>query len=234
MGSVKSAFSRKITKLSSDQQQCEGITYRDMESVLNFMYHGEVNVAQDDLNSFLAVAEELRVKGLTQSTSGGGDSSNSSSLPPKSSSLPSRRRPSEEPHHTPSSNTSSSSYSTPSAPPIKRPRPPPPQAPRVPAAQQAVEEDDEIQEYVPVKSEPAAQQQEIYEDPNQAAAAGGGMMMTTEDSMQYDESYGAYEEGYDEGAYYQEGGQEAAGAAGISDVVPCPYCNKTMTRKNLS
>ena len=33
----------------------------------------------------------------------------------------------------------------------------------------------------------------------------GGMMMTTEDSMQYDESYGAYEEGYDEGAYYQEG-----------------------------
>ena len=43
----------------------------------------------------------------------------------------------------------------------------------------------------------------------------GGMMMTTEDSMQYDESYGAYEEGYDEGAYYQEGGQEAAGAAGM-------------------
>ena len=39
--------------------------------------------------------------------------------------------------------------------------------------------------------------------------------MTTEDSMQYDESYGAYEEGYDEGAYYQEGGQEAAGAAGM-------------------
>ena len=40
-------------------------------------------------------------------------------------------------------------------------------------------------------------------------------MMTTEDSMQYDESYGAYEEGYDEGAYYQEGGQEAASAAGM-------------------
>ena len=39
-------------------------------------------------------------------------------------------------------------------------------------------------------------------------------MMTTEDSMQYDESYGAYEEGYDEGAYYQEG-QEAAGGAGM-------------------
>merc|ERR1719376_1346162 len=29
------------------------------------MYHGEVNVAQDSLNAFLAVAEELAVKGLT-------------------------------------------------------------------------------------------------------------------------------------------------------------------------
>ena len=33
--------------------------------MLNFMYHGEVNVAQDSLNNFLAVAEELAVKGLT-------------------------------------------------------------------------------------------------------------------------------------------------------------------------
>ena len=29
------------------------------------MYHGEVKVAQEDLNSFLAVVEELEVKGLT-------------------------------------------------------------------------------------------------------------------------------------------------------------------------
>merc|ERR1712142_634668 len=29
-------------------------------------YHGEVNVAQEQLNSFLSVAEDLQVKGLTQ------------------------------------------------------------------------------------------------------------------------------------------------------------------------
>ena len=38
-------------------------------SVLDFMYHGQVGVAQEDLNSFLAVAEDLKVKGLTQTTS---------------------------------------------------------------------------------------------------------------------------------------------------------------------
>jgi len=41
----------------------KGVTFADLQAVLNFMYHGEVNVAQDDLNSFLAVAEELKVKG---------------------------------------------------------------------------------------------------------------------------------------------------------------------------
>ena len=40
-----------------------GVKHADMESVLSFMYHGEVNVAQDQLNSFLAVAEDLKVKG---------------------------------------------------------------------------------------------------------------------------------------------------------------------------
>ena len=38
--------------------------------MLNFMYQGEVKVAQDELNSFLAVAEDLCVKGLTQNNFG--------------------------------------------------------------------------------------------------------------------------------------------------------------------
>jgi hypothetical protein len=41
----------------------KGVKYKELLSVLNFMYQGEVNVAQEELNSFLAVAEELKVKG---------------------------------------------------------------------------------------------------------------------------------------------------------------------------
>jgi len=47
----------------------KGIKFSDLLAVLNFMYHGEVNVAQEELNSFLAVAEDLKVKGLTQNSS---------------------------------------------------------------------------------------------------------------------------------------------------------------------
>ena len=43
----------------------KGIHKQELEEVLNFMYHGEVNVAQESLNAFLSVAEELAVKGLT-------------------------------------------------------------------------------------------------------------------------------------------------------------------------
>jgi len=43
-----------------------GVRHVDLVSVLEFMYSGEVNVSQEDLNSFLAVAEDLRVRGLTQ------------------------------------------------------------------------------------------------------------------------------------------------------------------------
>ena len=42
-----------------------GVNFTEMVSIINFMYQGEVNVAQEKLNSFLLVAEELKVKGLT-------------------------------------------------------------------------------------------------------------------------------------------------------------------------
>jgi len=41
-----------------------GIKITDMEALLSFMYHGQVSLAEENLNSFLAIAEELEVKGL--------------------------------------------------------------------------------------------------------------------------------------------------------------------------
>jgi len=54
----------------------KGVKHEHLVLVLNFMYHGEVNVAQDELNSFLAVSEDLQVKGLTQSESSHSQSDN--------------------------------------------------------------------------------------------------------------------------------------------------------------
>ena len=71
--SACSPFFRNVFRRNPHQHPLlylKGVRYTDLQSVLNFMYHGEVNVAQEELNSFLAVAEDLKVKGLTQSSSG--------------------------------------------------------------------------------------------------------------------------------------------------------------------
>jgi len=63
----------------------KGVKYQELVAVLNFMYHGEVNVAQEELNSFLAVAEELKVKGLTQNGSSSSSKSNTTAPSPSAS-----------------------------------------------------------------------------------------------------------------------------------------------------
>jgi len=70
--SACSPFFRNVLRRNQHQHPLlylKGINYSNLQSVLNFMYHGEVNVAQEELNSFLSVAEDLRVKGLTQNQS---------------------------------------------------------------------------------------------------------------------------------------------------------------------
>ena len=67
----------------------KGVKYQELVAVLNFMYHGEVNVAQEELNSLLAIAEELKVKGLTQNGSSNSKSSSSAASLPS----PSFQRP---------------------------------------------------------------------------------------------------------------------------------------------
>jgi len=68
--SACSPFFRSFLKKNPHQHPLlylKGVKHEHLLLVLNFMYHGEVNVAQEELNSFLAVSEDLQVKGLTQS-----------------------------------------------------------------------------------------------------------------------------------------------------------------------
>jgi len=67
-----STFFRSILRQNPHQHPLlylKGVEFSDLEYVLDFMYNGEVSVAQVELNSFLAVAEDLQVKGLTQENS---------------------------------------------------------------------------------------------------------------------------------------------------------------------
>ena len=45
-----------------------GIKAHDLVAILDFLYRGEANVVQDNLDSFLAIAEELQLRGLMGGT----------------------------------------------------------------------------------------------------------------------------------------------------------------------
>jgi len=227
--SACSPFFKNVLRRNQHQHPLlylKGVSYRDMEAVLNFMYHGEVNVAQDDLNSFLQVAEDLRVKGLTQSKSGNSvnPTKSQTSLPKaESRNDPIRPRPSE--------------YDT--APTVKRPRPTP-AVPRI-LPQPLAQQDDDIEELVPVvKSEPRdptptvmttpiqpvvqEQSMTMYDDGSQQMQ--DSMMMTT-DTDQYDDNYGGmqYEGQYGDAGYDSSmvaAGQDSSGAD--PKKVECDIC----------
>lgn len=44
----------------------QDVAFADLHALVEFIYHGEVNVHQRNLSSFLKTAEVLRVSGLTQ------------------------------------------------------------------------------------------------------------------------------------------------------------------------
>ena len=48
----------------------EGINFNEMNSILNYIYHGQVNMHQDDLDRFLNVAQRLKLEGLISQDSG--------------------------------------------------------------------------------------------------------------------------------------------------------------------
>ena len=67
-----SPFFEKIlqkTKHSHPLIYLWGFQSKDFASILDFLYFGEAKVYQEDLDSFLAIAEEIQLKGLTGQTS---------------------------------------------------------------------------------------------------------------------------------------------------------------------
>merc|ERR1719220_247836 len=186
--SACSPFFRNILRRNPHQHPLlylKGVKYKELLSVLNFMYQGEVNVAQEELNSFLAVAEDLRVKGLTQNNSGTSSSNTD---------------------HSSKQRAPSPKISRPPAPPERDPVPPP-KRPRPAAPPQSYhQDDDDIQEVQPiVKSEPVSAPAEVVPQQQQYAAPGqqSQQQVALEDEAYADESYdyGEYGDGgYDDGS----------------------------------
>ena len=44
----------------------EGLSRKDLENVLDYMYNGEVHIYQEELDRFLSVAQRLRLEGLLE------------------------------------------------------------------------------------------------------------------------------------------------------------------------
>ncbi|XP_046411496.1 zinc finger and BTB domain-containing protein 6-like isoform X1 [Neodiprion fabricii] len=70
--SVCSTYFKELFKMNSCKHPIvilKDVNYRDLSALLHFMYQGEVRVKQEDLASFLKVAETLQIKGLTKDKS---------------------------------------------------------------------------------------------------------------------------------------------------------------------
>jgi len=206
--SACSPFFRNVLRRNPHQHPLlylKGVKYKELLSVLNFMYMGEVNVAQEELNSFLAVAEDLRVKGLTQN--------NSSAASPKP--VPKQEAPKQiirardPPERDP-------------VPPPKRPRPAAPPVIQQISTPIYQHEEDDIQEVVPVKTEPRdptpvvqvsqppppaiAPPPQIQQQPQAVYHSQPMVQEQEQGTVALDESYAADEsydygyEGYDDGS----------------------------------
>jgi len=193
----------------------KGVGFSELQSVLNFMYHGEVNVAQEELNTFLAVAEELQVKGLTQGGAGG--ATTNSTAKPKSDPAPPRSRPAE-----------------PSPAPLPKPRPRaapiPNPTPFIPPHDDMA--DDDIQEVLPiVKTELPA----VYQPPA-SQQAGTVAHMEEQYTEEGYEDYGGYEggQGFDDTSM-MEGDQNKDVVLTHADKAPpgfrCRLCSYVTERK---
>jgi len=211
--SACSPFFRGVLKKNPHQHPLlylKGVKYKELLSVLNFMYMGEVNVAQEELNSFLAVAEDLRVKGLTQNNADSGDKTKNDSAKSSNSNSSSRsREPPEREPGGPPPKRARPVPSTPTSTPVQTNSRPPAAAVAAPTNTASNYEDDDIQEVFPVKSEPreantpstamTTSNQNDYQD-SSIVESGQGQVALEESYQDDSYDYGNYEEGYDDGS----------------------------------
>ena len=67
--SASSPFFKALLKRANKQPHpmiyMRGMQAKDLEALVDFIYLGEANILQENLGSFLAIAEELKLKGLS-------------------------------------------------------------------------------------------------------------------------------------------------------------------------
>lgn len=178
--------------------------------MLNFIYHGEVNVAQDALNAFLAVAEELAIKGLTSDSKPGSEKNSAPNLPTLKKALLKRK-----PQQNPSSIDPSPSNST--------------KKPKISAPEDiiCVETNDENTKSIKAEPEPSGSgvSQVITEGPEGAGPEGAGPDLGEssylgdpdgngdfgpEDFENFEQQYGEFDDSMNN-AMTAAGGSSAAG-----------------------
>jgi len=202
--SACSPFFRTILKRNRHEHPLlylKGVKYIDLMAVLNFMYHGEVNVAQEELNSFLAIAEDLKVKGLTQNKSEETSRKQNVLQTPKLHQSNHTERQDFDPHtqHHKRARTAA--------------------APPDPVNRSKIltnyEPDDDVQEVVPIKTEPVnlpteAQHIQIEDHPQHGQVVDPNM----------DNSVGMYDESYNDYEAYEEDNERGYdGSMGAADNV---------------
>jgi len=205
----------------------KGVKFTDLVSVLNFMYHGEVNVAQEELNSFLAVAEDLKVKGLTQSKSNSSQVNIPEENPKKN----------HQPQH---------QEKVPNLPLPKRPRASPLASRVAPSTYQT--EVNDIQEVVPVKSEPIASEPSCTDESYSVSGLDVEVVTPSENIEDFEEYTGYQDEGYGGAAVGYNQQLDQTGSSEIEDIVlesmssvstergvlwQCNYCGKQDKDKSM-
>jgi len=221
-----------------------GVTYSDLVSILDFIYNGEVNVAQEELNSFLAVAEELQIKGLTnrdKESSSSNDTASSSNAATSGSGLTPSKKPGNSARKTaPSPSTGGDQPAVKKA---RRSSPAP--APVTPQAVPEVHQIEDVKEMVNIKHDPEAALASTSAV-NPADESGAGPEYAGED---YDESYDGYYE--EDGAELGEGqgtdGTKESKENPINDsmwsllphpppepmMARCNFCNHELRKKKI-